>query len=347
MNTIVIDTIKDTEAGTDLGAEIIRSGGLVAFPTETVYGLGANGLDGTAVRGIFEAKGRPGDNPLILHIAEKKDVSYLWESVPEGARILMDAFWPGPLTMIARKKPIVPDEVTAGLDTVAIRMPANRTALELIRKSEVPIAAPSANLSGKPSPTKMEHVLEDMNGRIPLILNGGPCSYGVESTVVSLTAEIPVILRPGAVTKEMLEAVLGSVAVSHAVLSPLAEGETVSSPGMKYKHYAPDAEVIVVSGGPEAAAARIREIYREASLKNRRVKILATEETKCFYPAEDYAILGTRENPITLCKTLFALLRETGGDSDLILAEGIPAKDAGLAYMNRVLRSAGFQIINV
>ena len=345
METIVIDAKENKAAGTEQGAGIIRSGGLVAFPTETVYGLGANGLDGDAVKRIFEAKGRPGDNPLILHIADKKDVKMLWESVPEAATVLMDTFWPGPLTMIAKRSGIVPNEVTAGLDTVAIRMPSNETAAELIRRSGVPIAAPSANLSGKPSPTTARHVLDDMNGRIPLILDGGSCDFGVESTVISLTGETPVILRPGAVTKEMLEAVLGKVGLSSAVLNPLGSGEVAASPGMKYKHYAPEAEVIVVTGEPEQAAARILAEYHKAKEEKKRVKILATEETKGFYPESDCAILGTRGNPITLCRNLFSMLRDLDSSADLILAEGISTEDAGLAYMNRVLRSAGFHVI--
>ena len=205
MITQIIYTENHPEAGTQLGAKILREGGLVAFPTETVYGLGANGLDEEAVRRIFEAKGRPSDNPLILHVSSKSEVRKLWDVVPKTARILMDTFWPGPLTLIAQKSKIIPDAVTGGLDTVAVRMPANKTARALIQKAGVPIAAPSANLSGKPSPTTAQHVYDDMNGRIPLILDGGPCRYGVESTVISLCG-VPTILRPGAITQEMLSA---------------------------------------------------------------------------------------------------------------------------------------------
>ena len=235
METKVISVLQDYNTAAREGAKIIRSGGLVAFPTETVYGLGADGLDGAAVDRIFEAKGRPNDNPLILHVAEKEAAFRLWVAEPPRARALMDTFWPGPLTLIYYRSDMVPDEVTAGLDTVAVRMPDNQAARALIAASGVPIAAPSANLSGKPSPTTAAHVLQDMEGRIPLILDGGPCRYGVESTVLSLVGT-PTILRPGAVTKEMLAAVLGEVALAPSILAPLGAGEKAASPGMKYNH---------------------------------------------------------------------------------------------------------------
>lgn len=247
-----------------LGGSVIRSGGLVAFPTETVYGLGANGLDGEAVNKIFEAKGRPNDNPLILHIAKKSDLKDLWKSVPERARLLMDEFWPGPLTMVYLKSSRVPEEVTGGLDTVAVRMPDNRTALALIRAAGVPIAAPSANLSGKPSPTTADHVKADMNGKIDVIIDGGPCNIGVESTVVSLMGGAVTILRPGGITREMLEAVIGPVNLSPAVLAPMKQGEAAASPGMKYKHYAPDAQVIVGTGSLPDMAAKLNSRVRQA-----------------------------------------------------------------------------------
>ena len=230
METRYFNAVKQPEAGTKLGGSVIRSGGLVAFPTETVYGLGANGLDGEAVNKIFEAKGRPNDNPLILHIAKKSDLKDLWKSVPERARLLMDEFWPGPLTMVYLKSSSVPEEVTGGLDTVAVRMPDNRTALALIRAAGVPIAAPSANLSGKPSPTTADHVKADMNGKIDVIIDGGPCNIGVESTVVSLMGGAVTILRPGGITREMLEAVIGPVNLSPAVLAPRKQGEAAASP---------------------------------------------------------------------------------------------------------------------
>ena len=342
MKTSVIKTTDPTEAAA-AGAKIIRAGGLVAFPTETVYGLGADGLNGAAVNRIFEAKGRPNDNPLILHVAQKADAFRLWDGEPPFARALMDTFWPGPLTLIYHRSPLVPDEVTAGLSTVAVRMPNDEAARALIAASGVPIAAPSANLSGKPSPTTAAHVLQDMDGRIPLILDGGPCRYGVESTVLSL-AGTPTILRPGAVTPEMLAAVLGEVALAPSILQPLGAGETAASPGMKYKHYAPNAQVLVVVGTAEAAARRLSALYDELTGRGQRVAIAATQEALPFYGDRRRALLGTRQDPTTLCSRLFALLRELDGSSDVILCEGVDAEGTGLAFMNRLLRSAGFRV---
>lgn len=341
MKTEVISTIKREDAGTTVGAELIQNGELVAFPTETVYGLGANGLDGEAVNRIFEAKGRPNDNPLILHIAKKSDVKDLWAHVPKLANTLMDTFWPGPLTMIFNKADQVPYEVTAGLETVAVRMPSDKTARLLIQKSGVPIAAPSANRSGRPSPTTAKHVLDDMDGRIPLILDGGACKYGVESTVLSLVGE-PTILRPGAVTREMLEAVIGPVRLAPSILEPLGEREVAASPGMKYKHYAPDAEVHVVEGEPKPAAKRIRALYYAYEAEGKRVAILGTEQTMPSYRNLTAYSLGDRSDPETLCANLFVLLRDVGAEVDVILAEGVDTKDTGLAFMNRLLRAAGF-----
>ena len=342
MKTEVISTINREEAGTALGAERIRNGELVAFPTETVYGLGANGWDGEAVDRIYEAKGRPNDNPLILHIAKKSDVKDLWAHVPKIANTLMDTFWPGPLTMIFNKADRVPYEVTAGLETVAVRMPSDKTARMLIQKAGVPIAAPSANRSGRPSPTTAKHVFNDMDGRIPLILDGGPCRYGVESTVLSLVGE-PTILRPGAVTREMLEAVIGPVRLAPSVLNPLKDDEVAASPGMKYKHYAPDAEVYVVEGEPKAAAKRIRTLYHEAESEGKRAAILATVQTIQSYRNLNAYLMGNRNEPETLCASLFTLLRDVGSDSDVIFAEGIDTSETGLAFMNRLLRAAGFR----
>lgn len=345
METLYFNAVKQPEAGTKLGGGVIRSGGLVAFPTETVYGLGANGLDGEAVNKIFEAKGRPNDNPLILHIAKKSDLKDLWKSVPERARLLMDEFWPGPLTMVYLKSSRVPEEVTGGLDTVAVRMPDNRTALALIRAAGVPIAAPSANLSGKPSPTTADHVKADMNGRIDVIIDGGPCNIGVESTVVSLMGGTVTILRPGGITREMLEAVIGPVNLSPAVLAPLKQGEAAASPGMKYKHYAPDAQVIVGTGSLPDMAAKLIAEYERREAEGLTCIIFATEETRCFYRGKRYVIIGERKNPLTLCESLFAQFRAQECKADVILCEALPETDMGLAYMNRLLRSAGFKTI--
>ena len=341
MQTQVIDARRQPEAGTQLGGRIIREGGLVAFPTETVYGLGANGLDEQAVLRIFEAKGRPSDNPLILHISRKNDVRKLWDTVPEKAQRLMDAFWPGPLTLVYTKSDIVPDAVTAGLPTVAVRMPDHKTARALIKAADVPIAAPSANTSGKPSPTTANHVLQDMDGKIPLIIDGGPCEFGVESTVVAVGAQ-PMILRPGAVTKGMLEAVIGPVRLHKSLLNPLIDGEEAASPGMKYRHYAPDAQVIVITGSPDHIARRALELYETYTNTGKMCIILATQQTRHFYRGKECVIIGDRERPETLCASLFSALREKGAQADVLLCEGLAPEEAGLAFMNRLLRAAGF-----
>ena len=345
MKTQVISAVTQEEAGTILGASLIRAGELVAFPTETVYGLGANGLDGEAVNRIFEAKGRPNDNPLILHIAKKSDLKKLWAHVPDRAYPLIETFWPGPLTLIFHKSDIVPYEVTASLDTVAVRMPSDRTARALIRKAGVPIAAPSANRSGKPSPTNAKHVLDDMDGRIPLILDGGDCKYGVESTVLSLVGE-PTILRPGAVTKEMLETVIGPVRLAASILKPLGDREVAASPGMKYKHYAPDARVIVVDGTPDQTAKCVLSLYYSLLEQGKVVEVLSTKQTDFRYRGIDATEIGDREHPQTLCANLFRALRDVGSNCDVILAEGITIGEEGLAYMNRLLRAAGFERID-
>ncbi len=345
MQTRFANAVTQKENGTRLGGSILRAGGLVAFPTETVYGLGANGLDGEAVQRIFEAKGRPSDNPLILHVAKKNDVKQLWTRIPPAARTLMDAFWPGPLTIIFNRSSIVPDAVTAGLDTVAVRMPDNKTALALIREAGVPVAAPSANSSGKPSPTAAEHVREDLEGKIDLIIDGGPCRFGLESTVLSLVGT-PTILRPGAVTKEMLEAIIGPVELASSILSPLKAGETAASPGMKYRHYAPEAEVLVGEGTPRQAANRIALAYDAAEAEGKRCMIFATQQTRAFYTGRQYVIIGDREDPATLCRSLFAKLREYSEKADIIFAEALPEQGEGLAYMNRLLRAAGFHTLN-
>ncbi len=345
MNTQVIAASRQEEAGTTLGANLIRNGELVAFPTETVYGLGANGLDGEAVNRIFEAKGRPNDNPLILHISKKSDLKKLWAHVPDRAYPLIETFWPGPLTLIFHKADIVPYEVTAGLETVAVRMPSDKTARALISKSGVPIAAPSANRSGKPSPTTAEHVLADMDGRIPLILDGGPCKYGVESTVLSLVGE-PTILRPGAITKEMLEAVIGPVQLAASILKPLGAREVAASPGMKYKHYAPDARVIVIDGSPEDTAKCVLSLYYDFLEQGKTVEILSTKQTHTRYRGVEATEIGDREHPETLCANLFRTLRDVGSVCDVLLAEGIDTGEEGLAYMNRLLRAAGFDRVD-
>ncbi len=324
--------------------ELIRQGSLVAFPTETVYGLGANGFDPDAVSRIFHAKGRPNDNPLILHVADKNMLHELWESVPENAPKLIDAFWPGPLTLIYKKSNNVPNEVTANLDTAAVRMPAHEAALSLIRAAGVPVAAPSANISGKPSPTCFEHVKEDMDGRIAAIIDGGKCDCGVESTVLSLVGT-PTILRPGAVTVDMLSKILGEVKVADAVLSPLKDGERVLSPGMKYKHYSPDAEVIIASGTLAETAQKIKSAYFEHTAHGKKCIIFSTVSSLPFYEGLTCATIGDRSDAKTMCANLFSLLRKYGSDYDIILTEAVDIDGEGLAYMNRLLRASGFRVI--
>jgi L-threonylcarbamoyladenylate synthase len=346
MNTQLFNATVQRENGARAGGAILRAGGLVAFPTETVYGLGANGLDPEAVQRIFEVKGRPNDNPLILHIAKKSDVKDIWLRVTDTARLLMDAFWPGPLTLISARRESIPDAVTAGLDTVAVRMPDHKSALALIRAAGVPIAAPSANLSGKPSPTTAQHVKEDLWGKIDAIIDGGPCRVGLESTVLSL-AGAPTILRPGGITREMLEAVIGEVRLSPAVLSPLGEDEPAASPGMKYRHYAPDAQVLVATGAsPRAMAERICREYDSRTRAGERCVILASLQTQGFYKDRRYVIMGDRNFPETLCANLFGALRAESVDADVILCESLPEGDMGLAYMNRLLRAAGFSTLS-
>lgn len=349
MRTITADCILAPELGAQQGAELIAMGELVAFPTETVYGLGASGLNGDAVKHIFEVKGRPNDNPLILHVGNMRQVERLWTEIPHVARVLMNTFWPGPLTLVYHSSALVPEEVTAGLKTVALRMPDNPVALALIREAGVPIAAPSANLSGRPSPTTAHHVWEDLNGKIPMILNGGPCKYGVESTVLSLV-DTPTILRPGAITKEMLEAVIGPVELADCLLQPMKEGEKAMSPGMKYKHYAPKAQVYVVTGKPKKTSTRILERYAQLTAEGKKVRIAGTKQTMKMYREQgvEAALMGDRKDPVTLCANLFSLLRDMDKEGvEVILAEGVAPEGAGLAYMNRLLRAAGFEMEEV
>lgn len=315
-------------------AALLCAGELVAFPTETVYGLGADALNGEAAARIFAAKGRPADNPLIAHIAGESGLAGLIAGEPCAcARALMRAFWPGPMTLIFPKSPRVPREVTAGLDTVAVRMPSHPVARALIRAAQTPIAAPSANRSGRPSPTTAAHVLEDMEGRIPLILDGGPCEVGLESTVVDVTGARPRILRPGGVTLEMLEGVVGDVDVDEGVLHQLQAGSQARSPGMKYKHYAPKGEVTIVTG-PRAA----QEIARLYDAADGRAAILAFSQAD--YGARRVYRLKNAPGE------LFAALRQLDEDGmETIYAEDVPTTGVGLAVMNRLMRAAAFRVV--
>jgi L-threonylcarbamoyladenylate synthase len=330
-----------------VAAEVIRRGGLVAFPTETVYGLGADALNGRAIARIYAAKKRPLDNPIIVHVSNKEEVCKLSISVPETANILMDNFWPGPLTLVVKASETVPEATRAGLDTVAVRMPSHKVALALIRESKVPIAAPSANLAGRPSPTTAEHVRQDLCGRIDLILDAGPTTIGVESTVLDLTADPPQVLRPGGVTYEELRRILGRVE-----LHPVAIGEKsapvvqVRSPGTKHRHYAPNAQVIVVEGRSDAVVSKVQELAGRFSGKGAKVGILATDESASVYRAGVVKSLGSRKDLATTARNLFRLLREFDMERvDVIVAEGVATKGLGLAVMNRLRKASGFNIV--
>ena len=285
-----IDETMIEEAG-----RIIRKGGLVAFPTETVYGLGGDALNPESSKKIYAAKGRPSDNPLIVHIADKKDLYRIVRKVPEKAKKLMEAFWPGPLTMIFYKNELVPQATTGGLDTVAVRMPSDRIAAAFIKAAGGFVAAPSANVSGRPSTTTAAHVEEDLSGRIEMILDGGQAVIGLESTIVDMSVEPPVILRPGAVTKEMMEAVIGPLEVDKAIIAP-DSGVKPKAPGMKYRHYAPRADLAVVEGSTEAVIAAINQLAEEAEAEGKRVGIIATDETKDRYPKGLVLSLGARKH---------------------------------------------------
>lgn len=330
-------------------AALLQKGDIVAFPTETVYGLGADATNEEAVRKIFSVKGRPQDNPLIVHIADLSLLEDVVLSVNARAQTLISAFWPGPLTLVLPRKASIPAFVSANLPTVAVRFPSHPVAQELILQSGLPIAAPSANLSGRPSPTTSGHVWEDFQGKIPLILDGGPCQVGLESTVVSVVGDKAVLLRPGGVTLEMLEETLGEkVEVSSGVLSALKPGERAASPGMLHKHYAPRAALTMVSGDDDFAKQTILRLAKEALLQNKKTAILTYNQTREAYLQTGALLydLGDRENPGEVAKNLFAVLRTLDQD-DCACAylQDIPLQGMGLAVMNRALRSAGFHVI--
>jgi len=330
-----------------IAANAIKSGGLVAFPTETVYGLGADALNPKAVEKIFAAKMRPPDNPMIVHISKKEDVYKLAREVPSAAEKLMTQFWPGPLTLILKRSNLVPDITVAGLDTIAIRMPSNKVAHALIRESSVPIAAPSANLAGKPSPTTAQHVLDDLAGRIDIVLDAGPAKIGVESTVVDMTTPIPQILRPGGTPHEQLKSALGKVELHPSVTANKKMRVTEArSPGMKHRHYAPKAEMIVVEGEFNKIVKRVQGLATSYMTKEIRVGILCTDESQSKYNADVVKSLGSRVDASTIAKNLFRLLREFDEEKvDVIIAEGIVPEGLGLAVTNRLRRAANFNII--
>ena len=331
---------KEIEDKISAAAKILREGGLVGIPTETVYGLGANGLDGKAVKRIFEAKGRPQDNPLILHVTGPQWLPRYCADIPPIAYVLARKFWPGPLTMILKRKPIVPDETTAGLDTVGMRCPNHPVTLAIIREAGVPIAAPSANTSGRPSCTTAQDVLEDMDGKIEGVVDGGPCTVGVESTILDLTCEPPRLLRPGGLPLEDLERLIGHIDVDKAVTTPLKEGEQPKAPGMKYRHYAPKAPVTVFTGAPDASA---REIQRRVGHTS---GVICFDEYAHLFQGQEVHTLGPSGDKLAQAQRVFDALRTFDSSSVTeIYAQCPDNRGLGLAIGNRLKKAAGFHVV--
>lgn len=339
MNTLLLPATAPDSA--NIAAKLICDGQLVAIPTETVYGLGANGLDPEAVAKIFITKGRPQDNPLILHIADPEQMELVCKDIPESAYRLARSFWPGPLTMVLPVKDIVPKCTTAGLSTVAVRCPDCEITRQIIRKANVPIAAPSANISGKPSTTSAQHVYDDHNGKIPLIIDGGPCRVGVESTIVDLTEERPRLLRPGGITPEQLIEVLGDLVIDKAVTAKIDKDAVVKAPGMKYRHYAPEAEVLIVSGSREKAAAYIHRHFAPGD------RVLCFEEELPLYEDYDPLAYGKEADVATLSAGLFDALRQLDDPSVKTVYARCP-DGGGIAYavQNRLKKAAAFRIVD-
>ena len=326
--------------------DILKAGGLVAFPTETVYGLGGNALDPQASMKIYAAKGRPSDNPLIVHIAELEQLEKITTEIPEGAKILAEKYWPGPLTMILPKADIVPRETTGGLDSVAVRFPSDRIAQELIKAGGGFVAAPSANTSGRPSPTMAEHVEEDLGDAIDMIIDGGQVGIGLESTIVDFTEEIPVVLRPGYISLEMLQETLGDVRMDKGLLITDSSVHP-KAPGMKYRHYAPKADLSIIEGNEEDVVACINHLTDEAVAKGLKVGVIATDETKERYAYADVLSIGSREEEETIAHHLYEVLRDFDDDRvDVIYSEAFYTPKMGQAIMNRLLKAAGHKIIN-
>lgn len=353
MNTKIIklESLENNEEKLIEAAKILQEGGLVAFPTETVYGLAADGLNSEAAAKIYSAKGRPSDNPLILHIADMDMISKLAKNISEDAMKVMNAFWPGPLTVILNKTDIVPYGTTGGLDTVAIRMPSHPVARELIRIADVAVAAPSANTSGRPSPTTAQHVIQDLDGKINMVVDGGKVGIGIESTIVDMTGENPMILRPGYITKPMLEEVVKkTVSIDPAILSKEGmDGVRPKAPGMKYKHYAPKGDLTIVSGDNiKKVVGKIHELVEEKQKEGYRVGIIATDETVSQYGEGIVKSIGSREDEVSISVGLYSVLREFDDEGvDFIYSESFEQDDFGQAIMNRLLKAAGYSIIKV
>lgn len=322
-------------------AEVLKAGGLVAFPTETVYGIGANALDVEVARKIYEAKGRPSDNPLIVHLCNVEQVAQYVKEIPEVAYPLMEAFWPGPLTMIFRKSDRIPDEITGGLPTVALRIPSHEIAFRLIELSGLPIAAPSANISGKPSPTIASHVIEDLNGRVDVIVDGGDVEIGLESTVLDLTGDVPMVLRPGGITQAMIEEVIGGITHDRNMLSVSAD-EVPRSPGMKYRHYAPKGKLTVYNGDSQSVIEAINEAVRCCAEEGLKVGVIATDEDIDAYVCENVVTIGSEHRPAQIAANLFKVLRMMDDlGVERIYTKAFHEKEIGVATMNRLLKAAG------
>ncbi|MGI6665073.1 MAG: L-threonylcarbamoyladenylate synthase [Christensenellaceae bacterium] len=344
MKTKVFDLKTEYEAGISAAAKAIQNGALVVFPTETVYGIGADATSSAAVRNIFKVKGRPMDNPLIVHIANQQDLYRLGTEISPLAEKLCNAFWPGSFTVVVKNKGNLPKEISAGLDTVAIRMPASQAARDLILASETYIAAPSANLSGKPSGTAVAHVIADFDGKVPVILDGGDTEVGVESTVCDLTRETPLVLRPGGITVEMIAAVAGHVEVAPAVMHGLQAEEQPKSPGMKYQHYAPKAQVCIVKGAREAVAKAINYMYDKTEEKEKHAKIFSLNDNAKSFAGKCIERLGASAE--VAAHVLFDALRKTDEEEiDVVYFAAMEETGMGLAVMNRAVRAAGFQIV--
>lgn len=337
-----IDKNNIDEAEIKKQAELLKEGNTVIFPTETVYGLGANALDENAVKKIYEAKGRPSDNPLIVHISSKEEVYKLANDISDKAKVLMSKFWPGPLTMIFKKKDIVPQRTSGGLDTVAIRMPSHKIARELIKQAGIPIAAPSANISGRPSPTKGEHVCAEMNGRVSGIVVGGDCNFGLESTVIDMTMDIPMILRPGSVTKEQLEVEIGQVLIDPS-LENKEDVLKAKAPGMKYTHYSPNGDVYIVTGKDDLVIEKINNLIEENNKKDIKSGVMCLSKNKDKYEGEVIELGNTLEE---VASNLFNVLIEMDNRKiDIIYTEAFPNDGVGRAIMNRLMKSAGYKFI--
>ena len=337
----------EEDASLRLAGKILQDGGLVAFPTETVYGLGGDALNKDSSRKIYAAKGRPSDNPLIVHICRLEDLYEVAGEVTPEALKVANAFWPGPLTMIFPKADCVPKETTGGLDTVAVRFPSHPVAQKLIEYGGGFVAAPSANLSGRPSPTVAKYVSEDMNGRIEMVIDGGEVGIGLESTIIDMTVTPPQILRPGYVTKQMLEEVLGCVDTDVTILRN-DSGQAPKAPGMKYRHYAPKGDLTIIEGAPDAVVAYINLQTAAAKADNLRSGVICTEETKSLYRADIVKCIGSRADEASIAHNLFTALREFDDDKvDVIYSESFAGDGLGQAIMNRLLKAAGHKVIKL